>query len=145
MDSAKLRGAARPLADSKVPVRLRLSALWAAVTLCYLYGDFFGLFAPGRLQSMLDGRMGPLGPTTQGVLAGTALMMAIPSTLVFLTLVLPAGVARWANVVCGVHFTLIMLATMPGAWAFSVLLGVIEVALTLAVVVQAWTWPRAAA
>ncbi|MFO0582170.1 MAG: DUF6326 family protein [Anaeromyxobacter sp.] len=142
MDSAKPPSTARPLVDSRIPVRLRLSALWAAVTLCYLYGDFFGLFAPGRLQSMLDGRMGPLGQATQGVLAGTALMMAIPSTMVFLTLALPAPVARWANVVFGLTFTLIMLATMPGAWAFYVLLGVIEVALTLAVVGYAWTWPR---
>jgi hypothetical protein len=115
------------------------------VTLCYLYGDFFGLFKPGRLQSMLDGRMGPLGPTTQGVLAGTALMMAVPSTQVFLSLALPARVARWANVVFGLLFTLIMLATMPGAWTFYVLLGVIEVALTLAIVAYAWTWPRAGA
>jgi hypothetical protein len=35
-----------------------------------------------------------------------------------------------------------MLLTMPGAWAFYIALGIIEVLLTLAVVVYAWRWPR---
>ena len=56
------------LEDVKVPVRVKLSALWASVMFCYVYGDYFGLYKPGSLQHMLDGRMEPLGPTTQGIL-----------------------------------------------------------------------------
>jgi hypothetical protein len=35
------------LADAPVPVRLKLSALWASVMFCYVYGDYFDLFRPG--------------------------------------------------------------------------------------------------
>lgn len=130
------------LDDMKVHVKVKISALWASVVLCYIYGDYFGLYRPGTLQGMLDGRMGPLGPTTQGVLAGTAMMMAIPCLMVFLSLVLRAGVNRWVNIVLGVAYTVIMLISMPGAWTFYLLLGIIEVVLTGLIVWYAWNWPR---
>src|SRR5262245_54103395 len=103
------------LADAQVNVRVKLSALWAAVMFCYVYGDFFGLFKPGKLTAMIEGQT-PVGPTTQGVLIAFAVVMAIPSVMVFLSLVLPPTVARWANVVLGVIYSLVMLLTMPHAW-----------------------------
>jgi hypothetical protein len=132
----------RPLQDAPLPIRLRLSALWTSVMFCYLYADYFGLYIPGRMQSMLQGRMGPLGPTTQGVLLFTSAMMAIPSLMVVLSLVLPARACRWANVAIGVLYTAIILMTMWD-WAFYVLYGVIEVTLTGAVAWSAWRWPKA--
>ena len=59
--------AMRTLLDPPLPRRLVLSALWASLTFCYLYGDYFGLYKPGKLQHMLDGA-GPVGPATQGSL-----------------------------------------------------------------------------
>ena len=78
------------LEDVKVPVKLKLSALWASLMFCYIYGDYFGMFQPGNLQEMLQGKMGPLGPTKQGVLLGTSVMMEIRSMMVFIVLELPA-------------------------------------------------------
>jgi hypothetical protein len=130
------------LEDLQVPVKIKLSALWASVMFCYIYGDYFGLYRPGQLQSMLASSMGPLGPTTQGVLLGTAAMMAIPSLMVFLSLVLKPSPNRWTNIVLGVIYTLIILLTLPGAWTFYVFLGAIEALLTVLVVGHAWRWPR---
>ena len=70
------------LDDIKVHVKVKISALWASLMFCYIYGDYFGLYKPGTLQDMLTGKMGPLGPTTQGILLGTSAMMAIPSVMV---------------------------------------------------------------
>src|SRR5438045_361537 len=129
------------LEDVEVPVRVKLSALWASVILCYLYGDYFGLYRPGTLQEMIDGRMGPLGPTTQTVLAGTAMLMAIPCVMVFLSLVARPGVGRWLNIVLGVFYTLIMLISMPGAWTFYILLGNLKMVLKGLLVWYEWNWP----
>ena len=134
-----------PLERMPLPRPLLLSVLWASVTLCYLYGDYFGLYVPGKIQQLLDGRMGPLGAVTQQVLLGTATMMAIPSLMVVLSLVLVPRVSRWLNIIAGGLFTAIMLLTMRGAWLFYHLLGVIEVVLTLSIVWMALTWPRRAA
>lgn len=138
------KSAATVLEDLEIHVRIKLSALWTALTLCYLYGDFFGLFKPGRLEGMIQGKMGPLGQTTQGVLLGTSIMMSIPCLMVFLSLVLKPQASRWSNIVFGTIFTIIMLITMPGAWNFYIYLGVVEVVLTASIVWYAWTWPKQA-
>lgn len=131
-----------PLEDIKVPTRLKLSALWASLMFCYIYGDYFGLYQPGNLRDMLNGQMGPLGPTTQGVLLGTAALMALPSLMVFLSLALPVALSRWFNIVLGAAYTIIILVSMPGSWVFYQFLGVIEAVLSLLIAWQAWRWPR---
>ncbi len=131
------------LSDPKVHIKLRLAALWTAVMFCYVYGDFIGLFKTGKLAGMLAGRT-PLGPTTQGVLLGEAIFMSLPSAMTFLSLVLSAGLNRWANIVLAGVFTLAMIATMPGAWSFYIYLGCVEVVLTAVIIWQAWSWPRQA-
>ncbi|MGF6493424.1 hypothetical protein ABIE56_001604 [Luteibacter sp. 621] len=132
------------LEDTRVPVRLRLAGLWTSLMFCYVYGDYFGLYGKGKLQEMIDGSFGPLGPTTAGVLVGVSLMMAVPALMVFGSMALPAGLGKWMNIVLGVVYAAIMLLTMPGAPAFYLTLGVIEVLLSLATVVTAWRWPRLA-
>lgn len=140
MDSVKKAG--RILDDVKVHVKMKISALWVSVMFCYLYGDFFWLYQPGKLQAMLEGKMAPFGPVTQGVLLGTTISMTIPAAMVFLSLGLRANVSRWLNIIVGVLYTLFVLATMPGAWAFYLFLGSVDVVLTSLIVWYAWTWPR---
>jgi len=85
--------------------------------------------------------MGPLGPTTQGVLLGTSIMMAIPSVMIFLSVALKPNLNRWLNIIFGVLYTVIILFTM-WQWAFYIFFGIIEVVLTGLVVWHAWSWPR---
>jgi hypothetical protein len=135
------RNAKPVLQDVKADVKIKLAALWASVMFCYLYADYFGLYAPGKLQGMLNGQMAPLGPVTQGVLLGTSLMMAIPSVMIFLSVVLKPSLNRPLNIVFGTIYTAIILLTMWD-WAFYIFFGIIEVTLTALVVWYAWTWPR---
>jgi len=139
------RSAASPaLDDIRIHVKVKLSALWASVMFCYIYADYFGLYVPGALSAMLAGRMEPLGPVTQQVLLGASLVVAIPSVMIFLSLALPPRVNRWLNIICGGVYTLIILITM-WRWAFFVVYGIIEIALTGLVVCYAWRWPKQAA
>jgi Family of unknown function (DUF6326) len=131
------------LADPPVGIRLKLSALWAAVMFCYLYGDFFGLFKPGKLADMMAG-LTPVGPTTQARLLAFSLVMAIPGAMVFLSLVLRPGLCRWVNIILGLIYSVIIVLTMPGAWGFYLFLGCVEVTLTGAIAWYAWTWPSQA-
>lgn len=129
------------LSDIKVHVRFKLSALWTALMFCYIYGDYFGLYVPGKLQGMLEGK-GPVGPVSESSLVGTALLLAVPGAMVLLSLLLWPRLCRWLNVVLGIFYTAIMLLTMPGAWWFYITLGLIEVVLSLSIVVYAWRWPK---
>lgn len=133
--------ASTALDDIKVHVKLKLSALWAALMFCYVYGDYFGLYVPGKLKGMLDGN-GPIGPVSQGTLVATSILLAVPGIMVFLSLALPPRLNRWLNIVLGAFYIVIMLMTMPGAWDFYILMGFIEIVLTALIVYYAWSWPR---
>jgi hypothetical protein len=71
------------LSDIRIHVRFKLSALWAALMFCYVYGDYFGLYVPGKLKGMLAGE-GPVGPVSEASLVMTALLLALPGLMVFL-------------------------------------------------------------
>lgn len=127
------------LEDTKVHVKFKMAALWTSAMFCYIYADYFGLYVPGALQTMLQGKMTAAGPVTQALLLGTSAMMAIPSVMIFLSLALKPNVNRWLNITFGTLYSLIIVITMWG-WAFYVFFGVIEVALTSLVVWHAWNW-----
>ena len=129
------------LEDLRLHVKVKLAALWTSAMFCYVYGDFVGLFKPGKLQMMIAGRM-PLGEVSQGVLIGMAVVMAIPSVMVFLSLVMSPRINRWTNIVFGVLYTAIMLLAIRRAWYFYTLFGWIEIILTALIVWYAWTWPK---
>ena len=130
------------LSDIRIHVRFKLSALWAALMFCYIYGDYFGLYVPGKLKGMLAGD-GPVGPVSEASLVARALLLAVPGLMVLLSLVLWPRLCRWTNIVLGLFYSAIMRLTMPGAWWFYITLGVIEVLLSLLIVACAWRWPRA--
>lgn len=135
----------KTLIDFKVPVKLKLSALWISVMFCYIYGDIFHLFVPGKIESMMNGTTG-VGSTTPIKLLLFAILMSIPSLMVFLSLLLKPAVNRWANIVTGVFFTVIMVlvvATSLGQWMiFYTYLGVVEIIITSLIVFYAWRWPK---
>jgi hypothetical protein len=138
VNSIKKPGAA--LEEIRMSVQLKMSASWTSVMFCYIYADYFGLYVPGALHGMLQGKMGPLGPTTQGVLLGTSVMMAIPSLMIFLSVALRPNLNRRLNIIFGVIYTVIILITMWD-WAFYIFFGIVEVVLTGLIVWYAWNWP----
>ncbi len=131
------------LEDFGVHVKHKLAALWAALMFCYIYGDYFGLYVPGKLRGMLAGD-GPIGAASQGTLVATSILLAIPGLMVFLCLVLPPRLNRWLNIVLALFYIVIMLLTMPGAWWFYIILGMVEIALGVLTIWYAWRWPRRA-
>ena len=134
---------ASALEDVRVPTRYKLSAIWTSVMFCYIYADYFELYVPGKLQGMLAGQMVPLGPVTQGVLMGTATMLALPSLMILLSVALKATLNRWLNVLVGTIYTAIQIAVVArSVWGFYIALGILEAALTALIVWTAWTWPR---
>lgn len=81
---------------------------------------------------------------SQGTLVATAILLAVPGIMVFLSLMLPAWLDRWLNIILGAFYIVVMLMTMPGAWSFYMFLGAIEIGLGALTVWYAWSWPRQA-
>ena len=126
--------------DLKIQVKVKLSALWVALMLLYIYADIFKLFMPGELEKMISGRQGPL-PTTQGSLLTASVLMLIPAVMVFLSLTLRPKVNRWANIILGVLYTFVNISNLIGeTWAFYLFFGIVEIGLTFLIIRYAWKW-----
>jgi len=128
--------------EPKITARTKLSALWAALVLLYVYADVLSLFRPGQIAEMTEGRMGPLEATQATLLLATAIVV-IPALMVFLTLTLRADVSRWTNVALGLLYTAVNVGNLIGeTWAYYLLFGALEIILTSLIVWYAWKWPH---
>lgn len=126
--------------DLKINVKMKLSALWVAMMLLYIYADILSLFRPGQIQEMMEGFMGPF-PATQGALLAAGILMIIPAVMVFLSLSLRPAVNRWTNIILGSLYTLVNISNILGeTWAYYLLFGIVETAATLLIIWHAWNW-----
>jgi uncharacterized protein DUF6326 len=126
--------------EVKINVKMKLSALWVAMMLLYIYADILSLFRPGQIEEMREGLMGPF-PVTQASLLVASLLMIIPAVMVFLSLTLKPKVARWANIAAGILYTVVNSSNLIGeTWAYYLFFGIVEIVLTLLIVWYAWTW-----
>ena len=135
-------GSRRSLEAGPVPVRLKLSALWASVMFLYVYVDIIHFYKPGTIEGILAGQVWKFD-ISQAWALGALGLMAIPSLMVALSLTLPARVARWTNLVVAALFVPISIGNVLGeTWAFYWFGSAVEAALLLMVIRYSWTWPR---
>jgi len=129
----------------EIPVNIKiiLAGLWTSVTLCYLYGDYFELYIPGKTKGLVEGTNLLDTPVK---LFMAAVVLALPAVMVFLSLILKAKINRILNIILGIFFTGIMLliaATSLTVWrAFYVFLALLESFITILIVWKAWKWKR---
>ena len=122
-------------------MKLALSLSWASLMFLFLYNDYFSMFTPGTLEMMAAGQMGPLGPATDAVLIAVSVLMAIPASMVCLSVALPAALNRWMNVTLGLVYAVIQVLTLFGSPPFYQGVVLVEIALLLTIVWRAYRWP----
>jgi len=77
---------------------------------CYTYADILGFYAPGNIRELLSGEIAGI-QMTPGVLLGSAILMAILSVMVFLSLTLKAKANRLANIIVGIVYIGVLVST----------------------------------
>ncbi|WP_117884231.1 DUF6326 family protein [Aureibaculum luteum] len=131
------------LENPKVNIKIKLASLWASVTFCYLYGDYFELYTPGKIDSLLSGDNIMDSPTT---LLIASIILVIPSVMVALSIFLKPKINRILNIVFGILFTIMMVGIgimSTNEWyLFYVFLAFLESFITALVVWYAWKWPK---
>lgn len=118
--------------------RIVISSLWATMLFVFAYVDIFALFRADVLEQALAGRVAVFD-VSQTFLALTTLYVVIPSLMIFLTLVLPRGINRAANIVLAGLYILTIAASCVGeTWIYFWIGSLLEVALLLEVARRAW-------
>ena len=131
------------LENPKVNIKVKLAALWASATFCYLYGDYFELYTPDKVNSLITGDNIMDSPTT---LLMASIILAIPSVMVALSIFLKPKLNRILNIIFGIVFTIMMVAIgimSTNEWyLFYVFLAFLESIITALIVWYAWKWPK---
>ena len=128
--------------DIKINVKLKISALWIAVMFLYAYVDIFSLFKTGVIEEIMAGKMF-IFQVNQTFLFLTTLYIAIPSVMIFLSLVLKPKVNRWVNIIVSIIYLVTMLgACMGETWGFYIFGTIIESLLLFLIIWYAWKWPK---
>lgn len=131
------------LENPKVNIKIKLSALWSSVLFCYLYGDYFELYVPDKVDSLLTGANILDSPTK---LLIASIVLAIPSAMVALSILLNPSINRILNITFGILFTLMMLfiaiSSLTAWYSFYVFLAILESLITFLIVWYAWKWPK---
>lgn len=131
------------LENPKVNIKVKLSALWTSVLFCYIYGDYFELYVPKKVDGLLSGANMLDSPTK---LLIASLVLAVPSLMIALTIVLNPTISRFLNLLFGVVFTLMMLLiginSLTPWYSFYVFFAVLESIITISIVWYAWNWPK---
>lgn len=133
------------LENPKVNIKIKLATLWASATFCYLYGDYFELYTPDKVNSLITGENVLDSPTK---LLIASIILAIPSIMVGASIILKPRINRILNIVFGTLFTLMMLFigvnSMTEWYSFYVFLAFLESIITFLIVWYAWKWPKKA-
>jgi len=131
------------LENPKVNIKIKLAALWASVIFCYLYGDYFELYTPDKVNSLITGENALDSPTK---LLIASIILAIPSVMVAASIILKPKINRILNILFGTLFTLMMLFiginSMTEWYSFYVFLAFLESIITFLIVWYAWKWPK---
>ncbi|KZN40898.1 DUF6326 family protein [Pseudoalteromonas luteoviolacea] len=139
MNTAK--GISTPFEDYRINVKLKISALWIAVMFCYVYGDYIQVFVPGIMSEALLVSADKEG--IQFEFFAVALLMSIPSVMVFLTLVLKPLINRRLNIIIPSLFVVLLVSlNLETVWGFYLYLTGLEVLLSLMTIWHAWKWPK---
>ena len=121
--------------DFEINIKLKLAALWTSVTFLYIYGDYFELYTPGKVEDLASGDHVMNSPTF--LLIASAILV-IPSLMIFLSLALKPKLNKWLNIVFGSLFTLMMLliafSSLTAWYSFYVFYAIIESLLTATIV-----------
>jgi hypothetical protein len=127
--------------DFPINVKLIISSLWIAVMFCYVYGDYIEIYVPGVLAEAMKVTSEKEG--IQLEFFAVALLMSIPSVMIFLTLVLKPSINRWLNIIIPTLYVALLVAVnLETTWDFYLYLTAIEILLSITTVWYAWNWPK---
>lgn len=130
------------LENPKINIKLKLSALWTSLIALYIYGDYFELYVPGRVDKLINVTAIVDTPTK---LFLASLFISIPSLMIALSVILKPKINRLLNIVFGLFLTLVVIIVGSNSlytWlSYYVFYAFLEGVITLLIVWYAWKWP----
>lgn len=140
---ATQRAGLTPLKDQPVPIQAKLAAAWTSFMFLYVYVDLLGLYKPGMVQDILNGKVFTFDISQTFAVSALA-ATSIPALMVLLSTTLRARANRATNLVVATLLIPYMAFNLAGGeWLYYYGLGLaIELILLGLILRCVWTWPR---
>src|SRR5919107_192602 len=131
------------LEDPLIPVRAKLAAAWTSFMFLVIYVDYFHLYKPGAIEDILAGIVFEFD-ISQTLLTVFLVVIAVPSLMIVLSVILPARANRVITlVVASLKIPASMFNAVGESWTYFYGLSIgIEVLLLAFILRAALTWPR---
>lgn len=133
----------QPWSDFRVNIKIQLMAMWTTVMFCYIYGDYFELYVPGKTAGLVSG-VNMLDSPAKLFLA--MVLLLIPALMIMVSVLATAPLNRILQMVFAAMYTLVMLligAVSVSTWnAFYVFLAAVESIVTAMIFWKAYRWPK---
>ncbi len=133
----------QPWSDLRVNIKIQLMAMWTTVMFCYIYGDYFELYVPGKTAGLVSG-VNMLDSPAKLFLA--MVLLLIPALMIMVSVLATAPLNRILQMVFAAMYTLVMLligAVSVSTWnAFYVFLAAVESIVTAMIFWKAYRWPK---
>ena len=94
------------LENTKINIKLKLSSLWTSLMFLYIYGDYFELYAPNKIEKLLN-ITDVLDTPVKLFLA--SVLLAIPAIMISLNFFASPTLSKFLNIFFGVLFTLVVI------------------------------------
>ena len=132
------------LNELKVNTRIIIASLWVVMLFMYAYIDIFAFFRADVLQNALDGKVFVF-EANQLFFLLTTIYILIPSSMIFLTLVLSSKFAKVINIFLPMLYIITIAGSMVGeTWVYYLLGSVAEIIVLAVLIGYAWRWPKKA-
>ena len=127
-------------------VKIKLAGLWYFFTVAWLISMTLMFYAPGIIDEIRAGEL--MGEAITGeFLLVAAIFLLIPLLMAVLSLNLKDKINRWANIIVGIVFTVLSIASLIEAltldlsiYAFGLLMDISMVVAAALIIWYAWKW-----
>ena len=130
----------------QLPVQTKLAAAWTSFMFLYVYVDVLGLYKPGAVAGILEGKVWEFDISQTFITASLA-AASVPALMILLSTTLPARANRLTNLVIAALLIPWMAFNLAGGeWLAYYGLGfAVELGALAFILRTAWTWPRTSA
>ncbi|MBK8437383.1 MAG: hypothetical protein IPL37_12985 [Austwickia sp.] len=134
------------LNELPIPRQVKIAAAWTSFMFLYVYVDVLGLYKPGVVADILNGKVFTFDITQTFAVSALA-AASIPTVMILLSTTLPARPNRLTNVIVAAILIPWMAFNLAGGeWSVYYGLGfAVELGLLAFILRSAWTWPRPSA
>lgn len=131
------------LENPKINIKLKLSALWTSLMFLYIYGDYFELYAPNKIEKLMNVNDVLDNPVK---LFLASVLLAIPALMIAFNVFLKPKISRWLNIIFGSLLTIVVVLVGSSSlytwYSFYVFYAFLEAVITVLIVWYAWKWPK---